>query len=161
SGVPTIKVGTRVRFLPGYSRITVPGSEAAGLIQRLDRSGLGPFLTLTDLHPHTLAFRQLSQPAPIECRCMNEDILATTILRCETEPFFDIVPLNRTETFLCRSRSWPWRGGTRRRTPSLAHHLSSTRVHLDDLGDLRALLPLADPDLQASPVRYAVVACSL
>ena len=48
---------------------------------------------------------------------MNEDVLATTILRYETEPFFDVVPFNRTETFLCRSRSWPWRGGTRRRTP--------------------------------------------
>ena len=89
---------------------------------------------------------------------MNEDVLATTILRYETEPFFDIVPLNRTETFLCRSRSWPWRGGTRRRTPSLAHHLSSTRVHLKDFGDLRALLPLADPDLQASPVRHGAMA---
>ena len=89
---------------------------------------------------------------------MNEDVLATTILRYETEPLFDIVPFDRTETFLCRSRSWPWRGGTRRRTPSLAHHLSSTRVHLKDFGDLRALRPLADPDLQASPVRHGAMA---
>ena len=90
---------------------------------------------------------------------MYEDVLATTILRYETEPLFDVVPLNRTKTFLCRSRSWPWRGGTRRRTPSLAHHLSSnTRVHLKDLGDLRALWPLADPDLQASPVRDGAMA---
>ena len=125
----------------------------AGSVQQFDRSGLRPFLTLADLHPHTLTFGQLTQSAPIEGRGMNEDVLATTILRYETEPLFDIVPFDRTETFLCRSRSWPWRGGTRRRTRSLAHHLSSTRVHLKDFGDLRALRPLADPDLQASPVR--------
>ena len=98
-------------------------------------------------HPHTLTLGQLIQSASIERRAMNEHVLATTILRYETKSFFDVVPFNRTETFLRRSRSWPWRGRTRRRTPSLAHHLSSARVHLKDLGDLRALLPLADPDL--------------
>jgi hypothetical protein len=91
------------------------GSEAAGLVQQFDRTCLRPFLPLADLHPHTLTLPQVTQSAPIEGRGMNEDVLATTILRYETEPFFDVVPFNRTETFLCRSRSWPWRGGTRRR----------------------------------------------
>jgi hypothetical protein len=50
------------------------------------------------LHPHALTFRQLIQSAPIEGRGMNEDILATTILGYETEPLFDVVPFNRTET---------------------------------------------------------------
>jgi hypothetical protein len=49
---------------------------------------------LTDLHPHTLTFRQLTQPAPIERRGMNEDILAAAVRRYETEPFFDIVPFD-------------------------------------------------------------------
>ena len=102
----------------------------AGSVQQFDRSGLRPFLTVADLHSHTLTFGQLTQSAPIEGRGMNEDVLATTILRYETEPLFDIVPFDRTETFLCRSRSWPWRGGTRRRTRGLADHLSSTGVHL-------------------------------
>jgi hypothetical protein len=39
------------------------------------------------LHPHTLTFRQLTQPAPIERRGMNEDILAAAVRRYETEPF--------------------------------------------------------------------------
>jgi hypothetical protein len=46
------------------------------------------------LHPHTLTFRQLTQPAPIERRGMNEDILAAAVRRYETEPFFDIVPFD-------------------------------------------------------------------
>ena len=66
----------------------------AGSVQDLDRSGLRPFLTLTDLHPHTLTFRQLTQPAPIERRGMNEDVLATAVRRHETEPFFEIVPFD-------------------------------------------------------------------
>src|SRR4029077_21154473 len=130
----------------------------AASVQQFDRSGLRPFLTVADLHSHTLTFRQLTQSAPIEGRGMNEDVLATTILRYETKPLFDIVPFAQTETFLCRSRSRPLRGGTRRRTPSLAHYLSSTGVHLKDFGDLRALLPWADPDLQASPVRHGAMA---
>ena len=47
------------------------------------------------------------------------------------------------------------------RTTSLAGHLSSARVHLEDLGDLWALRPLADPDFQASPVWHATMAGSL
>jgi hypothetical protein len=92
----------------GTADVEHPCNEAAGLVQDLDRSGLGPFLTLADLHPHTLTFRQLTQSAPIESRGMNEDVLSTTILRYETEPLFDVVPFDRTETFLCRSRSRPW-----------------------------------------------------
>jgi len=34
-------------------------------------------------------------------------------------------------------------------------------VHLKNLGDLWAFRPLADPDLQASPVRHAAMARSL
>jgi hypothetical protein len=40
---------------------------------------------------------------------MNKDVLATMVRHYETESLFDVVPFNRTETFLCRSRSWPWR----------------------------------------------------
>ena len=32
------------------------------------------------VHPHTLTYRQLSQPAPIEGRGTNEDVLATNDL---------------------------------------------------------------------------------
>jgi len=83
--------------------------QMAASVQQFDRSGLRPFLTVADLHSHTLTFRQLTQSAPIEGRGMNEDVLATAILRYETESLFDVVPFNRTETFLRRSRSWPWR----------------------------------------------------
>ena len=93
---------------------------------------------------------------------MNEDVLATTILRYETEPFLDVVLFDRTETFLGRSCTSPLRRGTRGRAPfSPAGHLSSACVHIDDLGDLRALRPLADPDFQASPVWHAAMARSL
>ena len=34
---------------------------------------------------------------------MNEDVLATTILRYKTEPFLDVEPFDRTKTFLGRS----------------------------------------------------------
>jgi len=67
--------------------------QMAASVQQFDRSGLRPFLTVADLHSHTLTLRQLTQSAPIEGRGMNEDVLATTILRYETEPLFDVVPL--------------------------------------------------------------------
>src|SRR5215218_669568 len=87
---------------------------------------------------------------------MNEDVLAAVVRCHETESFFDVVPFKRTETFLRRSPSWPWRG----RTPSLAHRLSSTPVHLKDFSDTRALLPQADPDLQTSPIGQAAMAAA-
>jgi hypothetical protein len=46
------------------------------------------------LHPHTLAFRQLIQTAPIEGRGMNEDVFATAILRYETKPFLEAEPFD-------------------------------------------------------------------
>jgi hypothetical protein len=49
---------------------------------------------LTDLHPHTLTFRQLIQSAPIEGRGMNEDVLAPSVCRYETKPFLDVVPFD-------------------------------------------------------------------
>jgi hypothetical protein len=36
--------------------------------------------------------------------------------------------------------------------------LSSTCIHVDDFGDLKALLPLADPDFYASALSHAAVA---
>jgi len=42
-------------------------------------------------HPHTLTLGQLIQSASIERRAMNEHVLATTILRYETESFFDVL----------------------------------------------------------------------
>jgi hypothetical protein len=68
--------------------------QIAGSVQGLDRSGLRPFLPLTDLHPYTLTPWQLTQSAPIEGHGMNEDILAATILRYETESLFDVVPFD-------------------------------------------------------------------
>ena len=44
---------------------------------------------------------------------MNEDVLATTILRYEAEPFLDVEPFDRTETFLGRPCTSPLRKGTR------------------------------------------------
>ena len=70
------------------------GSEAVGLVQQFDRPGLRSFLTLLNLHPHTLTFRQLTQSAPIKRRGMHEDILAAAILRYETEPLLRVVPFN-------------------------------------------------------------------
>jgi hypothetical protein len=34
---------------------------------------------------------------------MNEDVLATTILRYEADPILDVEPFDRTKTFLGRS----------------------------------------------------------
>jgi hypothetical protein len=53
---------------------------AAGLVQQFDRSSLRPLLTLTDLHPHTLAFRQLIQSTSFKGRGMNEDVFTTYIV---------------------------------------------------------------------------------
>ena len=66
----------------------------------MDRPSLRPFLTLTDLHPHTLTFRQPAQPASLERRRMDENILPTTILPYETKPLIGVVPFNRTDAFL-------------------------------------------------------------
>jgi hypothetical protein len=92
-------------------------------------------------------------PRTIERRGMDKHILSTAILRYETESLFRVVPFDCADTFLCRPRvRVSLRGGTRRRTPlSPARHLSSTCVHVDDFRDLKALLPLADPDFHASP----------
>jgi hypothetical protein len=57
------------------------------------------------LHPHAATLWQFTQSASIEGRGMNEDVLATAILRNETESLFDVVPFDRTETFNRRSRS--------------------------------------------------------
>jgi hypothetical protein len=63
-------------------------------VQELDRSRLRPFLTLTDLHPHTLPFRWLIQSAALERRGMNEDVLAAAVRRYETKPFLEVVPFD-------------------------------------------------------------------
>jgi hypothetical protein len=49
-------------------------------VQEFDRPSLRPFLTLTDLHPHSLTFGQPNQPAALERRRMNEYILPSDIL---------------------------------------------------------------------------------
>lgn len=95
---------------------------------------------------------------------MDEDILSTAILRYETESLLGVVSFNCTKTFLCRPHTGlPLRGGTgKRRTPlSPARHLSSTCVYLDDLGDLWALQPLADSDLDVGALRHAAMSCCL
>ncbi len=56
-------------------------------VQELDRSRLRPFLTLTDLHPHPLTFRQLTQPAPTQSRGMNEDVLPPRSAATIPNPF--------------------------------------------------------------------------
>jgi hypothetical protein len=40
---------------------------------------------LTDLHPHTLTFRQPAHPAALERLCMDENILPTTITAFEED----------------------------------------------------------------------------
>jgi len=74
--------------LPVRARLLPNG----GLVQQFDRAGFRSFLTLANLHPHPLTFRQLTQPAPTQSRGMNEDVLATAVGRYDTEPFLDIVP---------------------------------------------------------------------
>jgi hypothetical protein len=57
---------------------------------------------VTDLHPHTLTFRQIAQPTALERLRMDENILPTTILPYETEPLLGVVPFDRTDAFLGR-----------------------------------------------------------
>jgi hypothetical protein len=84
------------------------------------------------LHPHTLTFRQLTQPAPTERRGMDEYILATAILPYEAKPPVAIVHLNRTDAFRGRpDTGLQLRRGTMGRAPRrCAGHLSRTRVDL-------------------------------
>jgi hypothetical protein len=60
----------------------------------LDRPSLRALLTLTDLHSHTLTFRQPAQPAALERRRMDENILPTAILAYKTKSLIGIVPFD-------------------------------------------------------------------
>ena len=64
-----------------------------------------PFLTLTDLHPHTLTFCQPAQPAALERRRMDENILPAAILSNEAKPLVGIVHFDRTDAFRRRPDS--------------------------------------------------------
>src|SRR5438552_7449757 len=94
---------------------------------------------------------------------MDENILASAILPYEAKPLVAIVHFNRTDAFRGRpDTGLLLRRGTRGRAPRLcARHLSCTCVDLNHFGDLWALLPVADSDLDASTLGHAAVACCL
>ena len=94
--------------------------------QQFDRPSLRPFLTLTNIHSHTLTFRQPAQSAAFEGPHMDEYILPAAVLAYETKPLFAVVPFDRTDAFLgrpdagltLRGRAWmdaPLRRARRRR----------------------------------------------
>src|SRR5262245_38074287 len=90
---------------------------------------------------------------------MDKHILSTAILRYKTESLFRVIPFDCTETLLCRRPlRMSLRGRTRRRTPlNPARYLSSACVHIDDFCHQRALLTLAYPNFNASPLTHAAV----
>jgi len=118
-------------------------------------------LTLTDLHSYALTFRQLSQPASLERCGMDENILPIAILPYEAKPLVAIVHFHPADAF----RGGPGtrlllRMGSRDRAPRLcAHHL--TCIDLNYFGDLWALLPLTDSDLDPGALGHAAVPCGL
>jgi hypothetical protein len=69
--------------LPVRARLLPNG----GLVQQFDRAGFRSFLTLANLHPHPLTFRQLTQPAPTQSRGMNEDVLPPRSAATIPNPF--------------------------------------------------------------------------
>ena len=80
------------------------GVGARGFIGRsvheFDGASLQAFLTLTDLHPHTLAFSQPAQPAALKRRGVDENILSAAIRPNKAKPLIGIVHFNRTNAFL-------------------------------------------------------------
>src|SRR5664280_555966 len=94
---------------------------------------------------------------------MDENILPAAILPYETKALVGVVPFNRTDAFLGHpDAGLSLYDGTRGRASlRRTRHLSITCVHLDHFGDLMALLPLADSDLDASAIRHAAVSLSL
>ena len=87
------------RCSEGSVRTTTPhGQPPAGWkgrsVQELDRPSLRALLTLTDLHSHTLTFRQPAQSPAIERRRMDENILPTTILAYKTKSLIGVVPFD-------------------------------------------------------------------
>ena len=82
-----------------WKNSSAPRRTQYRLGQELDRLGLEPFLTLTDLHPNTLAFSQPAQPGPGERSGVDENILASAILLDKTESLVGLVHLNGTSTF--------------------------------------------------------------
>ena len=127
--------------------------------QQFDRPSLRPFLTLTDLHPHTLTFRQPAQPAALKRRRVDENILPTTVLPYEAKPLFAVVPFDRTDGFLgrpdaglsLRGRAWldaPLRRVRRR---------SGTCVHLDQFAGPSALGRFGPLRERPQGCRYALL----
>ena len=111
--------GTRKSGRPAPS---LAGQAHAGRggrsVQEFDRPSFRLFLTLTDLHPHTLTFRQPAQSAAPKRRGMDEDILPTAIPPYEPKPFIGVVPFNRTDAFLGGPNAdLSLRKGTRGRAP--------------------------------------------
>jgi len=72
-------------------------------VQEFDGAGLQPFLTLPDLHPHTLAFNQPAQPGARKCRRVYEDIFPTVGLADKAEPLIGLVHLDGADTFARRA----------------------------------------------------------
>src|SRR4029077_15401974 len=94
---------------------------------------------------------------------MNENILSTAVLPDESKPLVGIVHFNRPDGF----RHWsgivpPLRSRTQGRAPGrFARQLGRTRVALNQFGDLGALLPLADSDLDPSAFGNTTMPCCL
>jgi hypothetical protein len=70
--------------------------------QEFDRASLEALLTLTDLHPYPLAFRQFAQSAASKRCRMHENILAAVILAYEAKPFLAVVHFHTAEGFRYR-----------------------------------------------------------
>ena len=63
-------------------------------VKELDRPSLRALLTLTDLHSHTLTFRQPAQSAAVKRRRMDENILPTAILAYKAKSLIGVVPFD-------------------------------------------------------------------
>jgi hypothetical protein len=116
-------------------------------------------LTLADLHPHTLTLRQPAQPTALERCRMDEDILPTAIRPYEPKSFFGVVKFDRTDAFLGRSDGGlSLSVGSRARAPlNRTRYVNCTCIHLDQFGDLGALLAVTTSNLEARPLRHAVM----
>ena len=115
-------------------------------------------MALADLHPHTLAFSQPAQPPALKCRHVDENILSSAILANKTKSFVGFVHFDGTNAFLRRPDLAKYEG---RGVPPVCPSPSRAWVHLDHFGDLRALLSLADSDLDPSAFGHAAVSCCL
>src|SRR4029077_11061765 len=89
-----------------------------------------------------------------KCRGMDEDILSPAVLTDKTEPLVGPVHFKETNTFL---RLGYDRESSGRALFRRSHQLNRTQIHLNDFGDFRTLLPLADLDLDARALGHVAV----